>query len=177
GGVFLNLNGQVLNGLRLITNNFWNQGGGRYIFGQVPDVLLNPDGSMVPIKSASTVTGFEYTHKNTMFYSYYGGVYVYRNLRVANGNEYGYGVHATAANFATAISQNRAIQEATVGMNQTIWRDTKYGAVNLMGQYSYLIRNPWSVTAGSSTHAALNLLFFNLRYTLPGAAPATGQLK
>jgi hypothetical protein len=177
GGAFLNLNGQVYTGLRLITNNFWNQGGGRYIFGQVPDVLLNPDGSMVPIKSASTVTGFEYTHKNTVFYSYYGGVYVYRNLRVANGNEYGYGVHATAANFATAISQNRAIQEATVGMNETIWRDTKYGAVNLMGQYSYLIRNPWSVTAGSSTHAALNLLFFNLRYTLPGAAPAAGQLK
>jgi hypothetical protein len=177
GGAFLNLNGQVINGLRLLTNNYWNQGGGRYIYGQVPDVLLNPDGTMVPIKSASTVTGFEYTHKNTVFYGYYGGIYVYRNLRVANGAEYGYGVHATAANFGPAISQNRAIQEGTIGFNQTIWRDTKYGAVNLMGQYSYLIRNPWSVPVNDSTHAALNLVFFNLRYTLPGAAPAMGQLK
>lgn len=177
GGAFLNLNGQVYNGLRLVTNNFWNEGGGRYIFGQVPDVLLNPDGSMAAIKSASTVTGVEYTHKNTLLYGYYGGVYVYRNLRVVNGSEYGYGVTATAANFGAAISQNRAIQEGTIGINQTIWRDAKYGALNLMGQYSYLVRNPWSVPTTYPSNAALNLLFVNLRYTLPGAAPAAGQLK
>ena len=142
GGAFFNLNGQVIPGLRLLTNNFWNEGGGRYIYGQVPDVIVNPDGSLLPVRSMSTVSGFELTHKNTLFYAYYGGIYVRKTLGIANGNEYGYGVTATAANFATAIAQNRTIQEATFGFNQTLWRDTKYGALNFMGQYSYLSRIP-----------------------------------
>lgn len=177
GGAFFNLNGQVIPGLRLLTNNFWNEGGGRYIYGQVPDVIVNPDGSLLPVRSMSTVSGFELTHKNTLFYAYYGGIYVRKTLGIANGNEYGYGVTATAANFATAIAQNRTIQEATFGFNQTLWRDTKYGALNFMGQYSYLSRNPWSVPTGDPTKAALNIIFLNLRYTLPGAAPAASALK
>jgi hypothetical protein len=179
GGAFVNLNFQLFNGFRVLTNNFWNQAGGRYIFGQVPDVTINPDGSLSPIRSSSTVTGFEYTHKNTFLYAYYGGIYVHRDIGLVNGLEYGYGVDATGAagNYTTAITQNRTVQEFTVGLNQTLWRDTKYGALNLMGQYSYLTRNPWSVAAGNPTNAKLDLAFINLRYTLPGAAPAAGQLK
>ena len=36
--------------------------------------------------------------------------------------------------------------------------------------------NPWSVAAGDPTQARLSIVFLNLRYTLPGAAPATGDL-
>jgi hypothetical protein len=179
GGAFVNLNFQLFNGLRFLTNNYWSQGGGRYIFGQVPDVILNPDGSLSAIRASSTVSGLEYTHKNTFLYFYYGGVYVFRDVGIAGGLQYGYGVNATGpgSNYAVAISQNRTIQEATGGFNQTLWRDTKYGALNLMGQYSYLTRNPWSVAAGNPTQAKLNIAFLNLRYTLPGAAPAANALK
>jgi hypothetical protein len=68
--------------------------------------------------------------------------------------------------------QNRAIQEVTFGTNTTLVRDTKWGALNLMFQYSYLQRNPWLVTGTAPTNASLSMGFVNLRYTLPGAPPA-----
>ena len=172
GGAFLNLNAQLFKGFRLLTNNYWSQGGGRYLFGQVPDVIVRPDGSLSAIRASSTVSGFEYTHKNTLLYSYYGGIYAYRNTAIVNALQYGYGVDAVGANYSAGIAQNRSIQEATFGFNQTLWRDAKYGALNIMGQYSYLVRNPWSVAAGNPSNANLHIVFVNLRYTLPGSAPA-----
>jgi hypothetical protein len=68
--------------------------------------------------------------------------------------------------------QNRAIQEATFGTNTTLTKSAKWGALNLMFQYSYLQRNPWLVTGTSPTNASLSMGFVNLRYTLPGAPPA-----
>ncbi len=189
-GGFLNLNFQVFNGFRLLTNNFYSDGGGRYIYGQVPDLIVRPNGELVGIRSGSTVSGFEYTHKNTLLYSYYGAVYAFKNVATTGSTpatmvEYGYGVDATSPasmplfspGYAAAISQNRSIQEATVGFNQTIWRDPKFGAVNFMGQFSYLLRNPWSVAPHQPSNANLTLGFINLRYTLPGAAPAASALR
>ncbi len=168
GGVFLNLNGELFKGFRVIVNTFWSDGGGRYIFGQVPDVIVRNDGNISPIHAGSTVSGFEYTHKNTLLYAYYGGIYAQRNLALdANGiTKIGFGY------VGSPTGQNRTIQEATFGFAQAFWKDSKYGALTLMGQYSYLSRNPWFFTAGQPTNANLSMLFFNLRYTLPGSAPA-----
>ena len=44
-----------------------------------------------------------------------------------------------------------------------------------MGQYSHLARNPWNFSAGSPSNASLNMVFLNLRYTLPGSAPTLGK--
>jgi len=106
-----------------------------------------------------------------MIYAYYGGIYVARNTAIdANGTSLiGYGYTGASS------SQNRTIQEATFGFNQTIWKDAKWGAVNFMGQYSYLTRNPWYVASGGPANASLNMVFFNLRYTLPGSAPTLGK--
>ncbi len=142
-------------------------GGGRWIFGQAPDLIAHADGSISLIHADSTVTGFEYTNKNSLLYAYYGGLYVGRNVAIdTNGNPVGYGGSPTAA------GQNRAVQQGTFGFNQTLWKDAKYGALNFMGQYSYLLRNPWSIAIGQPKDASLNMVFFNLRYTLPGSAPA-----
>lgn len=172
-GAFVNVNFDLFKGFRLLTNNFWSDGGGRYIFGQVPDLIIRNDGSISPIKTGSTVSGFEYTHKNTMLYAYYGGIYVWKNATFdTNGTTpIGYGYTGAAA----SLNQNRSIQEETIGFNQTIWKDAKYGAVNFMGQYSYLHRNPWTVPSGSDKVAHLNMVFLNLRYTLPGSAPTLGK--
>jgi len=180
GGGFLNLNVEVFKGFRLLTNNFLSDGGGRYIFGQAPDLIARADGSPSLIHASSTVSGFEFTHGNTLIYSYYGGLYVGRNLTIVpitttSGTPpvtttkltpFGYGYTGASA------GQNRAIQEGTVGFNQTIWKDAKWGAVNFMGQYSYLTRSPWSVATGQPQDANMNMVFLNLRYTLPGSAPA-----
>jgi hypothetical protein len=167
-GGFVNLNVQLLKGFRFLTNNFFSDGGGRYIFGQVPDLVVRPDGSPSPIHTASTVTGFEFTKGNAFFYGYYGGIYVLQDVIIdTNGKLVGYGWAGAGA----PTSQNRTIQEGTLGFNQTLWKDARYGALNLMGQYSYLTRNPWSVATGAPRAALLNMVFLNLRYTLPGGAP------
>jgi hypothetical protein len=145
--------------------------GGRYIFGLAPDVAVRGDGSLAPIHSGSTVDGFEFTRKNTLLYAYYGGVYIgrYTAIDPANGKFVGYGFPGSPN------SNNREMNEYTVGFNQTFWKDPRYGAINLMGQYSYLSRNPWAVAIGQPDDTHLHVVYFNLRYTLPGSAPTMGK--
>jgi hypothetical protein len=169
GGGSINANFEVVKNVRLVTNNYWSDGGGRYLFGQAPDVVVRADGSVSPIHSGGTVDGIEAVVKNTLLYAYYGGIYVGRNVVVdANGTSLvGFGYRGSSN------SQNRAIQEITFGFNQTLWKDAKYGALNFMGQYEYLMRSPWywaaNVPGGKGTHD--NTIYLNFRYTLPGGAP------
>ncbi len=168
GGGFLNLNFELFKGFRVLTNNFWSDGGGRYIFGQAPDLIAKADGSPSLVHTGSTVSGVEYTHGNRLVYSYYGGLYVGRNVAIdTNGKPVGYGYSGSPA------GQNRSVQQATLGFAQTFWKDAKYGALTFMGQYSYVTRNPWFVAPAQPKNALLNMVWFNLRYTLPGSAPAT----
>lgn len=166
GGGSLNAGVEIVKGLRLVSNNYWSDGGGRYLFGQAPDLVLKPNGDMGLIHAGSTVSGFEETYKNTMMYAYYGGIWIgrYSTIDPATGKPVGYGYSGSAN------SQNKAIQEGSFGFNQTLWKDAKYGALNFMGQYSYLTRSPWFLAAGpKNTHQ--HQIYFNLRYTLPGSAP------
>ncbi len=66
---------------------------------------------------------------NTLLYAYYGGDYIGKDVTIdpANKNAFaGYG-YPKSAN-----SQNRTIQEGTVGFNQTFWKNPNYGALNFM---------------------------------------------
>jgi hypothetical protein len=168
GGGSINGNFEVYPGFRLITNNFWSDGEGRYLFGIAPNFIVRADGSPSMIHSGSTLNGFEYAHKNTQIYSYYGGIYIGRNTAFdQNGTTpIGYG-WAGSPN-----SQNRSTQEGTIGGTQTIWRDPKYGSLQMMFQYAYLTRNPWFVAAGAPKNAHESAVWFNMRYTLPGSAPS-----
>ena len=170
GGGFANLNFELAKGFRILSNNFWSDGGGRYIFGQAPDLIARINGSPSLVHSGSTVDGFEFTHKSTLLFGYYGGIYVGRDFVIdTNGKPVGYGYTGSPS------GQNRSVQEGTFGINQTIWKDAKYGALNFIGQYSYLTRNPWSIAAGSPSNADLHMFFLDLRYTLPGSAPTMGK--
>jgi hypothetical protein len=166
GGAFANLGLELFKGFRVLTNNFWSDGGGRYIFGQAPDLIARADGSPSLVHSHSMVSGVEYTNKTTMIYAYYGGLYVGKNVAIdTNGKFVGYGYPGSPA------GHNRSIQEPTFGFARTFWKDAKYGALTLMGQYSYVVRNPWSVADGQPEDAHLHMVFFNLRYALPGSVP------
>lgn len=173
GGFSVNLNVEVAKGFRLITNNFWSDGGGRYLFGNGPDLVIRSDGSISAIHSYSTNDGIEYTHKNTLLYAYYGGDYIQRNVTDDTTGKtpalVGYGFSG-ASN-----GQNKSIQEITAGFNQTFWKDPRYGALNLMAQYAYFTRAPWYIGPSLPNHAYMNEFFLNLRYTLPGSAPTMGK--
>jgi hypothetical protein len=167
GGIAVNWNAEIFKGFRLINNNFWSDGGGRYIFGEAPDLVLKTTGDIGLLHAGSVIGGFEDTIGKTLLYGYYGGIYIGRYPVVdTNGKLVGYGYTGSAN------SQNKAIQEATFGFNQTIWKDAKWGAVNFMGQYSYLTRDPWYVAIGAPKNAHQSQIYLNLRYTLPGSAPA-----
>lgn len=167
GAGTLAINGALTKNFRVVVNNFYGDGAGRYLFGEAPNFIVRADGSPSLVHSASTVSGFEATIKNFAPYVYYGGVYVGRNSAFdANGTtRIGYGFPGSSN------GQNRSIQEVTFGWTHTIWRDGKYGALQWMAQYAYFFRNPWSVAPGAPKNAHENVAWFNLRYVLPGTAP------
>jgi hypothetical protein len=166
GGTLV-LNAEVAKNLRLLTNNFWSNGNGRYLFGVMPDFIVRADGSPSLIHSMSTVSGVEATIHNVIQpYAYYGGVYGSRNTALDLNHTYvGYGYPGSPN------SQNRSIQEITAGWTHTLWRDGKYGALQYMVQYAYFFRNPWYVAPNQPKGTHMNTVWFNLRYVLPGTAP------
>jgi hypothetical protein len=166
GGVMLGANLEVMKGFRVITTNFWSDGEGRYLFGQAPNLIVRANGQLSPVHSGGTIDGVEAVVKNTLLYAYYGGIYIERNVTIdANGKPVGYGYTGSPN------SQNRSINEITFGFNQTMWRNPRYGAINVMGQYEYLTRDPWYVAIGSPKNTHDNTIFFDVRYTLPGSMP------
>ena len=169
GGGSFNSNIQIVKNFSLIENAFWSDGGGRYLFGQAPDVVIRSDASISPVHAGGTVNGFEaQASKNFLLFAYYGALYVGRNTALdANGTSLiGYGYHGG--------SQNRAIQEVTIGYVQTIWKDPKYGALSMISQYEWLDRDPWSVLSGPK-NAHDSSVYVDIRYTLPGSAPTLGK--
>lgn len=166
-----NMNLGFTKNFRLIENLFWGEGNGRYIFGLAPDFIVTAKGALSPIHSGSTVDGFEVNlGKKTLLSLLYGGVYIDRDVTVvptvgAKGaitfTPYGYGY--------VGSNQNRAIQEGTVDLVQTLWGSTSYGKLSLIIQYSYLNRNPWYYNPGTGApkEGHTNMGYVDLRYTLP----------
>lgn len=168
GGVMFGVNAEVIKNFRLVTTNYWSDGGGRYLFGQAPDLVVRSNGSLSLVHSGGTIDGFEArVNPKWLLYGYYGAYYIGRNTGLdANGTtRIGYGYTGSPN------SQNRAINEVTFGFNQTWWSSPRYGAVNFMGQYEWLSRNPWYVATGAPKGTHDSTIYFNLRYTLPGGMP------
>jgi hypothetical protein len=166
GGVSFNFNVEPVKNFRVISNNYWSDGGGRYLFGEAPDLVLNVNGSISPLHSGGLNEGFEATMGKFLLFGYYGGTYVGRDVVIdTNGTQVGYGVKPG--------SQNRMMQEVTFGMNQTVWRSPRYGAINFIYQYAFEQRSLWYWTTGiaGGKGAKDDSIYFDVRYTLPGAAP------
>jgi hypothetical protein len=179
GAGFVNADFGLTKTFRLLTHNYYGDGGGRYIFGQSPDMVIRADGSPSLIHSGSTVDGFEVNHGgNDSFALYYGLVYIGRDVQLdTTGCAVGWGYYPTTTPACAGASsgQNRTIQEGSVDYIHNFWKSPKYGALTVWFQYSYLTRNPWNVAPGASANASTNMGYFDLRYTLPGSAPTLGK--
>ena len=176
GGGSLNVNYEVIHNLHIIANSFYSDGGGRYIFGLGPDVIVKPDGTLSAVHAGSGVAGFEYqAAPHYMFYGYYGGAYFERNYGLLAGTPTSScdGVSGfTCVGFGfpgSANTANRAVQEATFGVIPTLWSNESYGRLQIITQYSYLVRSPWSnlSTPGNPKNAHTNMVYAGLRYILP----------
>jgi hypothetical protein len=176
GGGSLNVNYEIIHNLRLVANTFYSDGGGRYIFGLGPDVVVKPDGTLSAVHAGSGVGGFEYqTTPHFMFYGYYGGAYFQRNygFLAATPTSSCDGVSGFAClGFGfpeSANTSNRAVQEATIGVIPTLWSNENYGRLQIISQYSYLLRSPWSSLSapGNPKNAHAEMVYLGLRYILP----------
>jgi hypothetical protein len=176
GGASLNANLELFNGFHLIADSFYGDGVGRYIGGLGPDVIVKPDGSLSGVHAGSGVAGVEWQMKpNFMVDGYYSGAYFQRN----------YGLLASTATPApecngvsgftcvgfgfpgSANTNNRAFQEGTIGFIPTLWSNPNYGKLQLINQYSYVERSPWSVPSGAPKNAHVVLVYVGLRYFIP----------
>jgi hypothetical protein len=175
GGGSFNMNLELGRNFHLIANTFWSDGEARYIDGLGPNFVVGQDAAslnFIPnlIHAGSGVGGFEWQFtKKTMFYGYYGGAYFGRASLTdpTTGKLIGYGYGGSAS------SNNRAIQEGTLGVIQTIWKNSNYGTLQVITQASYLTRAPWFVlaptdtTPGAPKNAHVTMAYVDLRYVLP----------
>jgi uncharacterized coiled-coil protein SlyX len=153
---------EVAKNFRLIATSFYSSGGGRYLVGLGPDLVVGPNGSISPVHSMAGIAGFEYAATpKSQFYAYYGGTYFDRNYTVVSpGNYLGFG-------FPGSSSANRQFQEPMFGYYYTFWKNPNYGALQVVTQYSYLTRAPWYVAPGTPSTAHAHMIFGSLRFTLP----------
>jgi hypothetical protein len=167
GGSF-NVDLELVKNLSLVGNAYLSDGGGRYIFGQAPDLVVNPpDASgaytISPLRSWSYLSGLEWkAAPQTTLFGYYSEIGIGRDAsRQANGSYVGYGY------IGSPNSQNKAIDEVTLGATQTLWRDPARGALQVIAQASYVDRQPWYVASETPSDAHVGMLFVDLRYILP----------
>jgi hypothetical protein len=149
--------------VRLIATNFFSSGGGRYIANaNIPDFIVNADQTMSLVKSWSGIYGVEVTAKKSLVYGYYSVARATQNVGLdANGRTpIGFGIDGSQA-------ANEKVDEATVGITQTLFRDAKIGGMQLMLQFSNVQRTPFSVPAGTPSDAKMNMVYVNVRYILP----------
>jgi hypothetical protein len=196
GGISGAINLELVKNFHFVSNAFWSDGGGRYIFGMAPDLVVFPvsaggnacaitggksagcDLALSLVHSGSGIVGLEWqATPKTLFYTYYGAMYAQRNfakdITNAAGNTFvGFGGPGTQSGGTATASQNRAIQEPSIGWIQTFWKNPQYGALQLLTQGSYITRSPWFVPPATATTASpKNAHLFNgwvdLRYVLP----------
>ncbi len=162
GGSF-NMSVEPIRNLRWILTTFFSSGGGRYIMGMGPDVIVRPDGSISPVLSVSGIAGMEYQFSPaSQAFAYYSGAYFDRNYVAAAPDAYvGFG-HPGSPNTA-----NRQIQEASLGYVRIFWKNPNYGAFQALGQYSYVTRAPWHASSEADRDLNTHMIFTGLRFTLP----------
>ena len=169
-GISTSANLELVKGLHWITSAFWSDGGGRYIGGLGPSFVVAQGATTKSpfdvqlVHSGSGTTAVEWQATKTSLLSFtYSGAYFDRVSSVdpSTGSVVGYGYKGSAG------SNNRAIQEATLGSLTTLWSHPSYGAIQLVSQTSYITRAPWYVASGSPKNAHVVAGFLDLRYVLP----------
>ena len=173
GGASYAVNYEFLKGIRFVNNGFYSDGGGRYIFGMGPDLVVLPntagtDVNIELVDSVSGVAGFEaqVTPKN-MFYTYYGGAYYQRNYAPDTTAGATPGSYVGFGGPGSATSNNRSIQEPSAGWIRTFWKSPQHGSLLFISQAAYVTRSPWSVATGAPKNAHLTMVWLDLRYIVP----------
>ncbi len=182
------LNLALAKNFRVMAYGIYGTGTARYFNGLGPQYVVAPiatgpgaftiDTSMV--HAGSAYTGIEATMGKTQIGAYYGGYYFGRNsfndltapattaaiscapgLVAINRPCIGFGGTNSPTN------NNRAIQEGSFVLTQTLWKNPQYGALLLINDASYSTRAPWFVAANAPKNAHMFMDHLVLRYVIP----------
>lgn len=188
GSAAVNL--QLTKGLHFVSNAFWSEGGGRYIFGMAPDLVVRPvdapgstcaiytigavnysagcDLALSLVHSAAGIAGFEekVTPLFTLF-AYDGAMYASRNSFVDITSTNTTQPYIGFGGVNSPNNNNRTIHEPTFGWTLAFWSNPQHGTLEMISQESYLTRSPWFVAAGAPKNAHLFMSWIDLRYVLP----------
>ena len=149
--------------IRVVANSFFSSGGGRYIANtNGPDFVVNADHSLTLVGARSFLVGPEIqAGAKTAIFGYYSAAQFDQQVTAdLNGRPIGFGV-------AGSTAANRSVNETTLGVARTFFRDPRIGGVQLMLQYSTVRRTPFSVPVGTPADASLRMFYVNVRYLLP----------
>jgi len=170
-GVSVNANLEIFRGFHLIADTFWSDGGGRYIGALGPSFAVAQWGATTApftvqkIHSGAGLGGFEWqATKNTLVGLLYGGAYFGRISSVDPSGAkptVGYGFTSSAN------TNNRYVQEGTFASTTNLYKSATYGAVQLITQFSYIERTPWTVATGAPKNAHVFESYLDLRYVIP----------
>jgi hypothetical protein len=160
---------EVVPNVRIVGMNYFSDGAGRYISNaNIPDFIVNPDGSMSTVSSTSFIYGAEATVKKTLVYGYYSQAHA-DGLTTFDAN----GTTTIGFGVPNSQSANNKIEEDTFGLTQTLFRDPKVGGLQIQFQYSYVKRtvfsSPQTLPTGTlpGNVAKTNMVYVNFRYILP----------
>jgi hypothetical protein len=178
GGITAAGNFELFKNFNVVSNAVWGAGTGRYLAGLAPDVVVRPvaltsttyDVALSPVHSGSMMAGFEYQPvKTTTFAAYYGGMYAARNAFVDATSTASTKPYIGFGGPGSPNTANRAIQEATLAVTQTFWKNPNFGALQFISQGSYLTRSPWFVDLahGGPKNAHVFMSTAGIRYILP----------
>jgi outer membrane murein-binding lipoprotein Lpp len=182
------INLELVKNFRVLAYGIYGSGIGRYFNGLGPQYVVAPiatgpgtftiDTSMV--HAGSSYGGFEATMGKTQIGAYYGGYYFQRSsfndlTAAAIATPISCSPGAAAVNRPcigfggtnSANSNNRAIQEGSFVLQQTLWKNPQYGALLLINDASYSTRAPWFVAAGAPKNAHMFMDHLVIRYVIP----------
>ena len=146
---------------RLLGQAYASSGGGRYIGGLVPDVVVRADGTISPVKAYSWVSGLEWAATARIgVFGYFSGFYAARNTALdANGSPIGFG-------FPGSTNARRSAQEWTGGWSQVLWNGEDAGSLQYATQFSWLGNGFWA-SGNAPRVSSAGMVFTQFRYNLP----------
>lgn len=171
----------------LSVNTLVGKGIGRYGTSQLPDVTVDADGSVVPIKAAHALVTLDvHATPQLDLYGYGGAEYADRTASTSStGKGVGYGSpllsnagcdaeYVPAGPYAAGNpggsnpacnADTRSVYQGNLGFWYRFYRGPA-GTFQWGAQYSYTVRTPWSGADGQP-RAVDNMLFSSVRYYLP----------
>ena len=159
--------------LRVVASGLEGDGLGRYMGGLGPDFVVQPnaagtDVALSTVHGRSYIAGLESDLTPTdMIAGYYGEMDFDRDAFLDTTSPVTPTPTIGFGGVNSPGSANRTIHELTVDASHAFWKTPDHGALALVVQVSELVRKPGFVAAGAPDHALVDMVYVDVRYTLP----------